>query len=438
MKKLPLGYVPNIIYIKLDDFRVPDGFFAQAMPYLNSLANKTLFYPNAVCTVPLCAPNRGVSFTGLHAQRNGIMNNGDGADTNWANTWANAVRKQGVKTLLYGKFMNEWAKNGKWGKITDLPFGFGHFEGTAGATNYYNYDTCVNGIISSFGATAADYCTDAEVSNTGATLGIVPALTTIEPPFALYWGCKASHSDENDLAIPAPRHTSVPMIPWTPVKFDPEPNGQQPPWYYDNRADQWSAAERETFKTRQIESYRAALSADEAIQSIVTALTARGLDSTTWLFIDVDNGFAGGMHGNDQKGTIFEECINSGLRVIYLGGGISGTRPQRVSALDMAPTICDLMGASMPVQGHGMSFAHTFASATSPHRRESFVNSLKEGQGNPLVEGLRGLNYTVGRNSLGSEYYGATWVWPDVDQQITTRPMSPDQRSAIDVIKKFI
>lgn len=434
-QRLPFGFRPNIIYIKFDDFRVRDGFSSQAMPYLASLASQTIFYPNAVCVVPLCAPNRRLSYVGMHAQRAGVINNGDGASVDWSQTWAHALRANSYRTLLYGKHMNEWNKNGGWGSPTNHPWGFGHVECTSGAENYVGWDVCKNGLITSYtGNDTSNYCTDVE------STAIAAAVAAVKPPFAIYYGCKASHSDDNDLAVPATRHAATAITVTRETRRLMPYNGTQPQWVYDFYPDQWSASELNTFDTRQIEAMRSCLSADELIQALVTALTARGLHKTTFIFVDVDNGFAGGDHGNDQKGTLFEECINSGLRIICPSQlGLSGVRTQRASAIDMMETFCEMTGSVAPVRGHGMSLVPSMLLATANHRKEAFINALKDGNGNPLTEGIRGIDYTAARGTAGSvRAANQTWCWSDVNQQLTAVALSTDQRSAIDTIKSYI
>ena len=122
------------------------------MTFLQSLASRTLTYVNGVCVAPLCAPNRRISYVGQHAQTGGVIDNGDGANVDWTQVWAHALRHNGYRTLLFGKHMNDWTKSGGggWGSLTSHPWGFGHVECTSGAENYVGWDQCVNGVVTSY------------------------------------------------------------------------------------------------------------------------------------------------------------------------------------------------------------------------------------------------------------------------------------------------
>lgn len=421
--QLPLGYRPNIIWIKLDDPRVPETFDAQCMPYLRSIWSQLLFYKNAVVGTARCAPNRSLSYSGLHSLVNGCIDNDTAALVDYRNSWMRALRAAGYRTAQFGKHMNKWGDVGGWGSQYDLPWGFGHFQGSWGDPAYLDYDVCHNGQITEYGSSDADYSTDVEAAS------IVAAIGTVKPPFAFYCGSKVSHVP----CIPATRHATAPITITRTANFNPEYNKRQPAWYYDKfGTQQKTPAEIAEFNSDMVTALRCALALDEMVEDIVAALSARNLLKSTLIAIDVDNGYAGGKHGNDGKGVLFEECINAHTLIRLPGAtpAYAGTRPQIISAVDTAETLCHLAGTHMPYRGHGMSFVPTFASANAPHRREALVFALEDNA--PAVEGVRGYGYTAGRGRDSGHAHGQSWCWPDVGQQLTSVPMTADQGVTLD------
>lgn len=70
---------PNIIFVVADEFRQQSmGFMKQdpvITPNIDRFAKESLVLTNAVSTMPMCSPYRGMLFTGMYPYSNGIIEN---------------------------------------------------------------------------------------------------------------------------------------------------------------------------------------------------------------------------------------------------------------------------------------------------------------------------------------------------------------------------
>ena len=122
---------------------------------------------------------------------------------------------------------------------------------------------------------------------------------------------------------------------------------------------------------------------DEAIGTLTAYLAEHGLYDSTMIIFTADHGETVGIHGGmfDKDSMAYEELYHIPMIVKLSGNHNAGqTRDQLVSLLDIAPTLCEAAGASMPA-GDGES-----------------LFPILEGQG------------TGWRDTLVSEYYGHRMV----------------------------
>ena len=94
----------------------------------------------------------------------------------------------------------------------------------------------------------------------------------------------------------------------------------------------------------------AMLTVDDALCTLRRTLKAKGVLKNTYIIFTSDNGYHLGLHRLPEgKWTAYEHDIRVPL---YVRGPdvVAGQRKQIISNNDLAPTVADLAGASLPFQ----------------------------------------------------------------------------------------
>jgi arylsulfatase A-like enzyme len=139
--------------------------------------------------------------------------------------------------------------------------------------------------------------------------------------------------------------------------------------------------------------YRLISGVDEQVGRILRKLDEKGLADNTVLIFTGDNGFFLGEHGFAGKWFPHEESIRVPL-VIYdprLPESARGQRcRQMVLSIDIAPTICELAGQTVPEAVQGASLAPLMRGQQAPWRDEWFYEHIFVHPRIPMNEGIRG------------------------------------------------
>ncbi|NLB15630.1 MAG: sulfatase-like hydrolase/transferase [Clostridiales bacterium] len=97
---------PNILIITADEYRSDCLGFAGhpdvTTPYLDSLAQKGIYFPNAYSSCPTCVPARAVFHTGLKPANTGRVGYRDGVDWNYSRTLGSEFTRLGYQTQVCG------------------------------------------------------------------------------------------------------------------------------------------------------------------------------------------------------------------------------------------------------------------------------------------------------------------------------------------------
>lgn len=424
MARLPLGYRPHFLIIKLDDM-IAEGWAAQSLPNLVALyKGGWQLFPHGVVAGPLCLPGRVNSFSGQHSLHNHAETNNDGALVNWLRTWAHSLRHAGYVTALAGKFGNGFGEsgNGAWGNLKSFMGGFSYFDATFGAPNYYEYQRLRSFATTNpvpFGSAAADYVTRVDFASLA---NFFTWASKTGRPAAAYLGAKACHQDAGGYAIPDPLDLAAPMANIHLPNFDPPQASinTQPAWSQAAHPVPYTAGELADIDAQQLAAMRTLLGFDRGLAALLDTLEALGMLERMVIMVDADNGSQMGKNGMLDKGSLYEGAINAGLRV-RVPGMPNRTCNEVVSHHDHLPTILDLAGLvpSWPIDG--MSFAAQLVDPAVPHREAALVGAYKDGLGNPRAWGARYKDKLVGRGMSDGTAAGQKWVWPDVGSQLTSR-----------------
>jgi arylsulfatase A-like enzyme len=143
---------------------------------------------------------------------------------------------------------------------------------------------------------------------------------------------------------------------------------------------------------------------DEAIGWVIASHEARGMLDDTIIVFSGDNGLAVGQHGLMGK----QSCYDHSLRVpmVLAGPGIpQGERRQQLCYLhDIFPTLCDLLGSSIPDSVTSRSFADRIRT-DSPHRPELFAGYRDATRSLTRDDGWKLIVTTAGDGSVRTQLF---------------------------------
>jgi arylsulfatase A-like enzyme len=399
---------PNLLVILVDDLRF-DEFGAGGHPYLKTpnidrIAREGVLCANAFHTTPLCSPNRASILTGQYASRHGIIDNvARDALSHHLPNYHRTLQALGYET----------AHIGKW-----------HMGNDANPRPGYDLWVSFKGHGSLFDPELNENGQDRQASGYITDLLNERAVAFIEAgharPWSLFLAHKAVHPDAYQAADgtldltrkdygykPAPRHADL----YRGCQFPRRPNMRPPEEVVKNKPA-WA----EAFRLRAGEPAQAVLraihagtqeeirlraammaSVDEGVGMVFDALERTGqLDRTFILFLG-DNGYFFGEHAlGPERRFAYEEGIRSPFVLRYpplakAGAAVS----ELVLALDIAPTVIELAGATPGPHIQGCSLVPLLAERPAHWRRAFLVEYFTENAMSWLV----GMSYKAVRTS---------------------------------------
>jgi len=116
-------------------------------------------------------------------------------------------------------------------------------------------------------------------------------------------------------------------------------------------------------------SYKAAITIEDgAIGNLLTILRQQKLDATTAVVVAASHGESLGAHGEETHGIfLYDETIHVPLLVKLPGGQASAKKVSaKVRLVDIAPTLLEIAGVSVPSQMQGQSLLRIARAASAP------------------------------------------------------------------------
>jgi N-acetylglucosamine-6-sulfatase len=367
----PYADGPNIVVIMSDD-QAPQ--MMRALPTVErEIGRRGTTFENAIASYPLCCPARATFITGQYAHNNGVLGNNRASGGGYqalvdkrANiaTWLQA---NGYVTGFAGKWLNgvrtpHRAPPGwdSWSALVG--------EGGDGLSSYYDFDVFdPSGTPRRYGDANTDYQTDALTRDYA--VPFISAQAAVPGPFFLWLAyhpphfgvgrddragrrCSTGPPDDRagrQSAIPPPRYarafrgTPVPKPPSfneADVSDKPKTVRRRPPL---------SPTDLELVRN----DYRCGLAAlaalDDGVAQIAATLDATGERDNTVLVFLTDQGVMAGEHRIKRgKNKPYEEALRIPLEISGPGVLPGRTITAPVSNADIAPTLLNLAGATMP------------------------------------------------------------------------------------------
>jgi len=333
---------PNFLFVYLDDQRWDAMSFYQRQlgnkarfpwlktPNLDRLAAEGVWFRNAFATDSLCSPSRASFLTGQYPHTHGVVNNHmdlPAGDVTYG-------------TLLHGAgyftgFVGKW----HMGSQRDRP-GFDYSASFIGQGLYFNCPFIIDEketVISHkwTDETSVDYA-----------LGFLKQ--HLNQPFCLAVGLKSVH-DPRD---PNPQDRDL----YTGDEARPVPN-MNVRAVFEAPFPKKPLSQRQVSGEDFIDYFRCLTSADRAVGRLMDGLDQLGLSQNTMVIYSSDNGYDLGEHELGDKRAAYEEAMRIPflVRAPFIAGTKGKAVDQMVLNVDVAPTLLDFAGVTIPKTMQGRS-----------------------------------------------------------------------------------
>lgn len=370
---------PNFLFILTDDLRWDALGVVQKeqgekgrfpwlkTPNLDKVAEDGVRFRNAFVVNSLCSPSRASFLTGMYGHHNGIRDNQTPFPADSV-TYASVLKSAGYTTGYIGK----WHMDRQTGRRP----GFDYSASFIGQGRYQDCPFEINGQPTETTGWVDDVSTDYAIGFLRENRG---------KPFVLAIGFKTCHGPFS----PPPRRARD----YEGEKARPVPNlGVKPPYRRssgpEDKVGETFAAEA---SPKLLDYMRCITAMDDNVGRIMAELDRLGLTENTVVVFAGDNGYYLREHGLGDKRTAYEESVRIPLLVKYPRLGVKGRRiDQCVLNIDLAPTLLDLAGVSVPERMQGRSWRPLLEGRTTQWR-ESFYYEyfLEKGFASPAVQAVR-------------------------------------------------
>jgi N-acetylglucosamine-6-sulfatase len=332
---------PNIVVILTDDQRWDTLW---AMPTVKAeIAAHGMTFGNAMVTNSLCCPSRAGIMTGAYSHTTGVYSNegvhGGFASFDDSSTIATALHDVGYRTGLLGKYLNGYTD----GEASYIPPGWDRwfaFLTRNGDGEYFDYSVSDQGAIASYGTAEADYSTDVLADQADTFI----RSTDPSQPLFLYLSTRAPHEP----AVPAPRDAGAfaTLRLWRPPSYNERDVSDKPAYIQNTK--RWRPQKSRREDTGRLDQYRTLLAVDDAVGTVVDALTETGRLSNTVIVFASDNGYLWGEHRWSVKMVPYEESIRVPMVIRYDPLTPSPSVDDHlVLNIDLAPTFAEVAATSL-------------------------------------------------------------------------------------------
>lgn len=371
---------PNILFIMTDDHAAAHvGCYGNPLvktPNIDRLAREGVRFENAFVTNSLCAPSRATVLTGCYSHLHGIRGNSEmkGQIENINRslvTYPQALQAAGYRTGIVGKW-----------HLSHDPVGFDTWRILPGQGLYFDPEFIENGVRKKYSGYATDLTTDF-------------ALDFLRQPSDQPWCLVYQHKAPHRPFLPPPRfahlydNVDIPLPPTfdddyqsrkvaaeaEDMRFDVSIAGD----YKDLPPNLTPAAKKRWLYQRFVKDYYGAIAAvDENLGRVLVHLTESNALANTLILYTSDNGFFVGDHGWYDKRFMYEPSLRVPLLVRAPGAKPGHVTPAMAMNIDIAPTILDYAGVTIPESMQGRSLRPVLADQTPADWRKTVYYSYYE------------------------------------------------------------
>lgn len=355
---------PNFVFIYTDDQRWDAVSVVQReqgararfpwfkTPNLDRLAAEGVRFRNAFVVNALCAPSRATFLTGRYGHANGVVNNHTPFPTENV-THASLLRGAGYRTGYVGK----WHMGSQRGQRP----GFDYSASFIGQGTYFNCPFEINGTATP---------TQGWVDDVSTEYAVQFIKENRERPFSLTLGFKTCHGPFQ----PPDRFKDT----YAGEQARTVPNLGSPAIYRAGSAPNRPAPADGLVPTN-LGYFRTLTAMDENVGKLLQVLDELELAANTVVIFTSDNGYYLGEHGLGDKRSAYEESMRVPLLVRYPRLPQKGRVVDQLALnVDLAPTLLDFAGVSIPKEMDGRSWRPLLEGGTTNWRNAFFYSYYYE------------------------------------------------------------
>ena len=355
------GTRPNIIFLLTDDQRFNTlgcmGNSEIKTPNIDQLGNEGIVFDSHYNTTSICMAARACVMTGMYEHKTGCnFQHGGLSQALFNRSYPALLRNAGYYTGFAGKFgfgvHPENPAPSSWHKKEDMPDD--QFDWWAGFHGQGNYATKENTHLKKY---AKEY---PHLSRALGAAGqdFIKGAAKKGNPFCLSISFKAPHNPVKP--DPELDHLYEGATFTKPANYGREAGEHFPPQaksgrQYQKLFNKWNP---ERYDEAMAKYYQQISGIDAAIGMLREELERQGVADNTVIMYATDNGYSCGAHGLGGKVLPYEEASRSPF-ILYDPRHSSSGKGHRCGAvtanIDVAPTILELAGLSIPSNMDGIS-----------------------------------------------------------------------------------
>lgn len=337
---------PDIVLIHIDDWSPKVRRLwsnPRRTPALATFARAGVEFRNATGSTPLCTPGRANLVTGQWGHNNGVTTN-DPRRYDPADNLSIKVRDAGYHTIFGGKFLIKMEKH--FPRREDVqPFarGWDRYDLIWKRTSkkqayYYKYLMWTKAGTVYHGARAGDHSTKVVAKRIAGHIRNAPPTKPLFVEMSLFSGHKPNLPMKQFVGHPKCKGVGG----WSGLGYDEGNVKDKPAWV---RAQPRLKAGAYLLR----KACEQVMTVDWAVQKVRNALASQGRLANTLMIFTADNGWMMGEHRLlGGKRVPYATPIPLYVRWPARIGTARRLESERVSNVDIAPTICAVAGCSLP------------------------------------------------------------------------------------------
>lgn len=377
---------PNLVFFLGEGARWDESSLAGnpilKTPHLDRIGREGVEFKNAFCINSLCLPARATILSGLYSHTSGAVDNQHSKVPDKFPIITDLIRNAGYEVAFIGKSHVE-------GSLTDRYWDY--YFGFRGQADYLN-PVIVEGFKGKFGEPRKynEYVDDLLTKKAVTWLN-----APHERPFCLFLWFYAPHAPFDRPLRMVNDFNGVPIP--KPDSFDEYLGGYAgKPKGVIEASNKIGAQFLQRDDPRSLEElvkdhYCGIQSNDEDIGQVLGVLEKKGVLDRTAIVWSSDHGFFLGEHRFYDKRLMYEPSIRIPLMIRYPQRIKAGTSSDKmVLNLDLAPTLLDLAGVTVPENFQGKSLMALAAGRNIPWRQD-WLYEYYEYPGNQNIRPCRGV-----------------------------------------------
>ncbi|MEM9672632.1 MAG: sulfatase [Bacteroidota bacterium] len=374
---------PNIILILTDDQRWDAlGYAGNDIihtPHMDSLAQQGVYFKNAFVTTPICMASRASIMTGLYERTHQHTFFAPPLQQEYVNiSYPKLMKDAGYRTGLFGKFGMSFEN-----QLDTLVFDEFYNTGTNG---YFR--------LQGYGAKDIVHLTDL---TTDKAIDFIQS-TPEGKPFCLSLSYNAAHADDshpqqffwperNDELY---QNVEVPREELHREKyFQQLPDFLQDSLFMGVYRYQWRFDTPEKYQRMVKGHYRLISTIDDNLGRLRKFLDTQGIADNTIIIFLGDNGYFLGERGLAGKWLMYENSLRVPLIVYDPSATNARTVEDMALNIDIAPTLLDYAGVTIPRQMQGKSLRGFTRGKVTDWRTDFLCEHLYDRPWIPKSEGIR-------------------------------------------------